>query len=368
MRATPAAFQSASSSACAVGRWPPGRRIIPEDEQGKYTERPMPLLKTIRFTTNKFRELTLDMAKAQLMCWQASQEGLIYPYLDKEKHLLRPSAIARKITGESYPEEFTLAQLIALFKARDGKWVAGIDYGFTHNFSVVLMYIDGARAFVVARYVQPELDPGEKIDLLDRTIKDFDPIVYGDTEAPDMNKFLKKHGYRVKEWNKGPGSVLSGIETVRYKLAPGIIAEPQLFFVDGGPGVNEHVEALRLYHWALGSDGKPTNEPDEIVFQTEDGETILDDECDALRYGLMNTFKNRGKLTVSREEIKAATPAAVKRQQTTQAPMQQVWAKQILDHAMGIAVGNEGVEDPTVTQEQPAAASTGRKGSLFWDL
>lgn len=339
----------------------------PKDETGSWTERPQPLLKSIRYTTNKFRELTLDMAKAQLMCWQASQEGLIYPALDKEKHLLTPAQIARKITGESYPEDFGFAQLIELFKTRDGKWVAGVDHGFTHNFSVVLMFVDGNRAFVVGRWVQPELDPAEKIDLLNRTIKEFEPQVYGDTEAPDMNKFMKKHGYRMKEWTKGPGSVLSGIETVRYKLQPGIIAEPQLFFVRGGPGIEEHVEALRLYHWAIGADGKPTNEPDEVVSQSEDGETVLDDECDALRYALMNTFRNRGKLTVSREEIKLPSPATVQRNQTVQAPMQQVWAKQIMEHAMGIAVGNEGVEDPTVSHEDPIAFK-GRKGNVFWDM
>lgn len=339
----------------------------PRDANGQFTERPMPLLKTIRYTTNKFRELTLDMAKAQLMCWQASQEGLIYPYLDREKHLLRPAAIARKITGETYPEEFTLAQLLELFKSRDGKWVAGIDYGFTHNFSVVLLYVDASRAFVVGRWVQPELDPGEKIDLLNRTIKEFEPSVFGDTEAPDMNKFLKKHGYRVKEWSKGPGSVLSGIETVRYKMTPGIIAEPQLFFVDGGPGINAHFEALRLYHWAIGPDGKPTNEPDEVVSQSEDGETVLDDECDALRYALMNTFKNTGKLSISREEIKPASVKQVKENQTTQTATQQLWARQMMDHALGFAVGNDGTEDPTVSQEEQIQYK-GKKGNVFWDM
>lgn len=338
------------------------------DELGRFTERPAPLLKSIRYTTNKFKELTLDMAKAQLMSWQASQEGLIYSYLDKQKHLLKPAAIARKITGENYPDEFSFEQLVALFRERDGKWVAGIDYGFTHNFSAVLLYVDGSRAFVVGSWSQPELDPSEKVELLDRTIKEFEPSVYGDTEAPDMNKFLKKQGYRVKDWTKGPGSVLSGIETVRYKLQPGIVAEPQLYFVDGGPGITWLVDVLKLYHWAIGTDGKPTNEPDEVVSQTDDGGTVLDDECDALRYAIMNTFKNKGKLSVSREEIKAPLPSQIARQQVDQRPMQQVWARQIMDHALGIAVGNEGIEDPTSQAEAEPVQYRGKKNSFYWDM
>jgi hypothetical protein len=337
----------------------------PKDSRGQFTEIPMPLVKSIRFTTTKFMELTLDMAKAQLMCWKASQEGLIYPNLDKQKHLLPPYLVAKKLTGEDYPETFDFAQLIALFKQRDGKWVAGIDFGFTHNFSVVLMYVDGYRAFVVGRWQQPELDPAEKVDLLERTIREFDPVIYPDPEAPDMIKFMKKKGFRCKEWQKAPGSVLSGIETVRYKLMPGIIAEPQLFFVDGGPGVNDLVSTLALYHWALGQDGKPTNEPDEVVIQTEDGVTVLDDECDAIRYALMNTFKNAGRVVASREEIvNLPRPQQVQEIQKQQKPIQQLWAKQILEHALGQGSGDATEESAFDT----GLGLKGKKGSLFWDM
>jgi hypothetical protein len=341
------------------------QKFHPKDDHGRYTERPMPLVKSIRFTTNKFRELGLDMAQAQLMCWKTSQEGLIYGNLERDKHLLSPAQIARKITGEEYEEHFSFEQLIHLFQNRDGKWVAGIDFGFTHMFSIVLFFVDGNRAFVVGRWQQPELDPAEKIDLLDRTIKAFDPMVYADTEQPDMIKFMKKHGYRCKDWSKGPGSVLSGIETVRYKLMPGIIADPQLYFVDGGPGVSEHVTTLKLYHWAIGPDGKPTNEPDEVVAPSEDGEPVLDDECDALRYGIMNVFGKRGKLSVSREEVKLAQPAEIRRQQTTQAPMQQVWAQQIMEHALGY---NQGELPDNENELDVRSEVKGKKGSVFWDM
>lgn len=342
------------------------RGINPKTGKEEYVERPKPLLKTIRFTTNKFRELPLDMAKAQLMCWQASQEGLIYPNLDKTKHLLKPHQVAEKLTGEKHPETFTFKQLLDMMKSRDGKWCAGVDFGFTHQFSVVLFYVDGYRAFVLGRWSQPELDPAEKLDLLDRTIKEFEPTVYADTEAPDMIKFLKRHGYRCPEWSKGPGSVLGGIDTVRYKLMPTLSGDPQLYFVEGGPGVVEHVDCLKLYHWEIGIDGKPTKDPDEVVSENpETGARILDDECDALRYGIMNVFKTRGRVMVSQEDvIKMPTPAQMEAQHRDNRVQENTWAKQIMDHVMG-----RGQDDPfgASSLDEPAEAK-GKKGTLFWEM
>lgn len=337
----------------------------PRDAIGKFTERPMPLLKSIRFTTNKFRELTLDMAKAQLMCWQASQEGLIYPLLSKQKHLLKPFQAATKLTGEAADPDMNVEELLRMMQGRDGKWVAGVDFGFTHNFSVVLMFVDGYRAFVVGSWSQPELDPAEKIDLLDRTIKEFGPTVYADTEQPDMIKFMKRHGYRCPDWSKGPGSVLGGIETVRYKLTPTLLGEPQLYFLEGGPGIERLMDTLMLYHWALGQDGKPTDQPDEVVASSEDGDTILDDECDAIRYALMNTFKNRvGGVKVSREDvIKLPTPAQMQAQHQANRVQENTWAKQIMQHVMG---GH--AQDPTSQGDDPAQEMKGKKGSVFWDM
>lgn len=341
----------------------------PRDEKGRYTENPAPLLKTITFTTNKFRELTLDMAKAQLMCWQASQEGLIFSSLEERKHLLTAAQIASKLTGEPV-EQMSFEELIRLCRSRDGKWMAGIDHGFTHVFSVVLMYVDGQRGFVLGRWQQAGLDPAEKIALLDRTIQEFAPIIIPDTAQPDMNKFIRRHGYSVREWDKGPGSVLSGIETVKYKLSPGITAEPQLMFCREGPGVQSLFKALQLYHWALGNDGKPTNEPDEVIYQTEDGDRILDDEVDALRYVVMNTFKTiRAGATRPDEPVAIKTPAQMREIHAKQQPMNHVWARQILDHAMGVSV--DGFDDPTAPQSAPEDSPTpkrGGKGGFFWDM
>lgn len=337
------------------------QRDYPRDAEGQFSDRPMPLVKSIRFTTNKFKELNLDMAKAQLMCWQASQEGLIFANLDREKHLIKPHLVAKKLTGEDYSETLTYQDLLHLMKERPGRWVAGVDFGFTHNFAVVLLYIDGYRAFVVGRWCQPELDPAEKIDLLDRTIKEFDPVIYADTEQPDMIKFMKKYGYRCKDWAKTPGSVIGGIETLRYKLMPTLSGDPQLYFVDGGYGVNQHFDVISLYHWALGPDGKPTDEPDEVISTTEEGDKILDDEVDALRYAVMNHFKNKGRGLVAAPDgdpVRVPTPGQVATIQKQNQVQNQAWGRQIMEKAFGGTP--EDVDENSRTK--------GKKGGFTWDM
>lgn len=340
------------------------QREHPKDARGQFTERPRPLLKSLRFTTTKFNELTLDMARAQLMCWQASQEGLIYPYLDREKHLLKPHQIAKKLGGETYSDTMTYESLIHLMQGRDGRWVAGVDFGYTHNFAVVLMYVDGFRAFVVGVWTEPKLDPAQKLDLLDRTIKPFNPTIFADTEQPDMISFMKKNGYRCRDWSKKPGSVLGGIESVRYKLMPGIIGDPQLYFVQDAPGVNAHVDVLKLYHWELGADGKPTDQPDEVVMDDGEGNKILDDDCDALRYAVMNTFANRGRIMAPGDEpVRVPLPHEVQSQQEQNRAAQNEWAKQMMQQALGY---NQSAEVDKVNEETPAVS--GKKGGVYWDL
>jgi hypothetical protein len=360
-------LKNCSLFAMCRGHLATNQREHERDSKGRFTEVPRPLLKSIRFTINKFKELTLDMAKAQLMCWQASQEGLIYPYLTRETHLLKPWQIAKKVTGEDYSENFTINQLLHLLKSREGRWVAGIDFGFTHMFSVILMFIDGNRAFVVGRWQQPELDPAEKIDLLERTIKEFEPTCYADVAEQDMIKFMRKHGFRTPDWSKSPGSVLGGIETVRYKLKPTLLGEPQLYFCEGGEGINDLISTLSLYHWELNLEGKPTDVPDEVVSKDpETGDVILDDDCDALRYAIMNVFKVRGKITVSREDpsVKLPTPNQVQKSQDRNKTENKLWAQQIMQHVMG---QNEDAS-PLEAPGEGVVGFKGKKGGVFWDM
>jgi hypothetical protein len=85
-----------------------------------------------------------DKAKAQLLCWKPSKEGMIYPFLDLDTHKKTAAQIAEMMTGDEYPESFEKKDLIKLAQERGCEFVTGMDHGFTHNFAVVI-WVRGRR-------------------------------------------------------------------------------------------------------------------------------------------------------------------------------------------------------------------------------
>jgi hypothetical protein len=68
----------------------------------------------------------------------------------------------------------------------------------------------------------------------------------------------------MKKWNKGPGSVVDGIGIVRMKLNPVTGYKPELYFLQGDPGVESLFERMLKYAWVIDTNtGEPTNEPNE---------------------------------------------------------------------------------------------------------
>lgn len=325
----------------------------PKDERGDFLERPRPLLKSINFTTNKIKELTADMVKTQLLCQKPSNEALIYPQFDRSKHVLTAAQMAEKLTGEHH-ERMEIGELISLLKTREGRWGAGMDFGFTHKFSVILAYIDGDRVFIMGHWAKSELDPAETLELLDNTIRPFNPKIYADPEAPNMVKMLKKHGYRCASWKKGPGSVLGGIERIRFKLKPAL-GVPELFFLEGGDNIEELIQMITRYHWTIGIDGEPTKEPDEVLYKDDDGKDVIDDSLDALRYCVMNFFTFKGKPSADPDIPNEAGISS----KPPPAPEIPSYGKQIFEHVFG-----EDDADMDLEQKEPK----GHKGGVFWDM
>jgi hypothetical protein len=145
-----------------------------------------------------------------------------------------------------------------------------------------------------------ELLPDQQVMLAKQAAKIYEeeePYVkisfFPDPENPQMVKVLRKAGLRMRKWNKGPGTVLAGIEIVRLKMRPAA-DNPQLYLVAGDPNCELLAKRLSEYHWKLDAAGKPTKIPDETD----------DDECDALRYGVMNPFGGSGDIKVAAEPTK----------------------------------------------------------------
>lgn len=250
-----------------------------------------PILKPIYHTINQFKVVPVETAKAQLLCWKPSSEGLIYSRFDRDVHLLSASSIAEKITGEEYPSSLTKQQLVSLMLARGMSFYSGIDWGFEHPFAVVTAAVDGNRAFVFDVVAASGLELSQMVDLCETRIKHLDPVIFPDTAYPGSIKTFKRHGFKMRDWPKAKGSVVAGIEIVRAKLWP-TIGEPQMFFLRDDEGCELLAKFMSTYHWKIDTAGRPTDVPEDTD----------DDLLDAHRYLIMNVFAPKGKLVTAQAD------------------------------------------------------------------
>jgi hypothetical protein len=298
-----------------------------------------PLLRPIPHTQNQFRTVSVPTANAQLLCRKPSTEGLIYPNFDRSVHMLTPAQMAEKIMGVPFRVDLTKPELIALLKQRELQWNSGMDFGYTHNFAVVTGCVDGYRGFIVDVIAQAELEPAQKIQVCDERIKHMNPVIWADPEDPGMIAALRKAGYRMRDWFKAKGSVIGGIDIVRMRLRP-TMGEPLLFFLAGDPGCELLAKRMSQYHWAIDpSTGKPSDVPDDKD----------DDECDALRYLVMNVFAPKGKIKAAPEHDPTSAQSTAPGVYTQENWLQK-WKEE------------NGVDVSGTTQ------SAGRKGGFRWNI
>jgi hypothetical protein len=304
-------------------------------------------LKPVSHVIKLFLKATLEKVKAQMMCWKPYSIAQIYPNLDPEVHMLTAAQIAERITGEPFPETFSRDELIYLMKSRDLPFYAGMDWGYTHNFAAVLFAVDGNRAYVVDSFAIPGIELEQKIEFSKERLGPFDPVIYADPSEPGSIKSFRKKGFRMRDWSKKPGSVIEGIDAVRSKLMPASHV-PTLFFLKTDDGICDPLVArLKAYEFLLDANNKPTDIPND-----DD-----DDDCDALRYGIMNVFAPKGKVIAPplEEEMKGNALSPV----ITPVQKQQIHWKQIVDH-LG---GDLSPADPTEPQ-----GGTGKKGGFHWSI
>lgn len=308
-------------------------------------------LKPIEHTQNTFRKVTIEKAKAQLLCRKPSSEGLIYPNFNREIHMRTASQMAKTITGEDFTSVKDKAGLIELLRERGARFVAGIDHGYTHNFVVVTGAIYANRLFILDVLSQAELELPQKITLCLERVKPFNPEVWADTENPGDNKTLKKEAQlRIKEWVKGKGSVVDGIGLVRWLLQPamGKDKDVRLFFLAEDEGCELLATRMTNYHWTTDAAGRLTDIPDD-----ED-----DDEMDALRYIVLNTFSAKSKVTVTEAQLTpevSKTPIVDGSKQYNQ----ETWLRQVIAEKTGISIE----EDDTDQESQ-----NGRSGAFTWSF
>jgi hypothetical protein len=333
------------------------------------------MLKSIPEVIGKFNALSVEMACAQLLCLKPSSTGLIYSRFDKTRHVLSPAQAYFKIFGEhvSDPKQFTKAMFIDVVRRRGVDWYGGLDWGHTHNFAYVHGFKDGPRFFLTHCISVPELDPDQMLDVCE-PFKEDQPSIYPDTADPKMNKLFKKNGHRMMNWSKGPGSVVGGIQIVRWMMNPPM-GDCNFFIVhdiDEDLHIDTLVNNIAEYHWKVDSGNNPTNVPSEEK----------DDEADAVRYVLMNVFSAASGITVGKttqEEL--GVPTAAEGQQPDN------WMTRLISEKTGGDTTPHQRPGMTIEVPDDSAFSSyysdsgkkkkdtdgtqgrkGRKGRLTWDL
>lgn len=300
----------------------------------------------------------VEKAQAQLMCWKPSRAGMIYPRLSRDRHVLTAGQIYAMMTGEEAPEKFGKKELISFLATQEVRWYAGLDHGYNHCTAGTLGFRFGAMMFVVDAFEVPGLELEGKIRLLEERWKKFNPVIYADTSHKADNKTIKRYGFQVRKWDKGAGSVVDGIGTVRMKLNPVIGDMPELFFLAGDPGVEQLFDRLIHYAWVIDREtGEPTDEPNEAG----------DDGPDAFRYMVMNVFGPKGH-GVRQPKPEETNPLAAPRPEPPNPSQVQAqnWSM-IMDHVgtpnAHLSTNGMKIEDPDEPVDKPR-----RKGSLVFDL
>ena len=126
-------------------------------------------LKPILHTQAQFRNNTVEMAQAQLLCWKPTSIGLIYNRFERSKHVITPDQCYLKVFGELPPfsNQYTKAMLTKALMERGLEAYGGLDFGHTHCLAFTGGFKDGLLCFITAALSVPELDPAQTIQVME---------------------------------------------------------------------------------------------------------------------------------------------------------------------------------------------------------
>jgi hypothetical protein len=227
-----------------------------------------PMLSPIAEIAAKIVDQSLEDVLTQLMCRSPSSAGLVYPKLNRQKHVKTADEIFQICNGEPPPSPMTRDSIIEWFRVNGAAFSTGIDFGFTHPFVAVTGFKWGNYLVVCDVVSRANLELDDKI-LACSHLSKLNPTVFADPEDPASAKtFATKGKFHVKEWSKNAGSVKAGIEIVRSKLQPAV-GSPSLFFLKEANQIELLLSRLETYHFETDLAGNISEKPSKIN----------DDEC-----------------------------------------------------------------------------------------
>jgi len=253
-----------------------------------------PILEVIgKFKSSPINEIITDM-----LCRKPDESGMVYPKFSRAVHAKTAAEMAAIVLGEDQDEgKWDKNSLLKLLLDRGAEFYLGMDFGMTHDFAVTMMAVWGGYGLIVDVLSEPGLELDDKIAVCGKYLP-FQPTCFGDPESPsDIKTFKRKGGFRMREWDKGAGSVKAGIESVRMKLRP-FGRSPELYYLKDDPGVELLMEDIRTYGFEVDATGQVGENP-----KKKD-----DDRLDSMRYVVMNVFAPNGVPRVMEPPKKTVPP------------------------------------------------------------
>ena len=197
-------------------------------------------------------EMTPSQYAQEMLAEYHKQEGLIYEEFSRDKHVV--------------PLPFEPI-----------KYGLSIDFGYNHPLAALIYAIGSDDSVHVMRTLyKTKLDDEQRAKKIQELIGDTKlDIQVADSEDPiailNLNRELK---LRLKAVDKGPGSVLAGINTTKTKF------NTRALTIDPDPSNEDLVWELENYSWKLTKNDDSTDDPIK-----ED-----DDAADSLRYMIHTLF------------------------------------------------------------------------------
>lgn len=307
------------------------------------------LYKPIASVINSFKKTNPDMAEAQLMCWKPSSKGLVYPRFegavdsanvitrDKAFQVLlgdEPKKTAREL-GIQLSAKPTEMELIMLMKALNIRFFAGVDWGYTHDYVIVIFaMIPNGEVWIMDCYSQSGLEFADCLEVA-KTYRDkYRPDKwFCDQAMPSHIKSFSKNGMKSPAFTK---DIMGGIESLRSKIVDGQGRRLlKILYTDANQKI---IKAFQKHHFKLGPDGNPTLVPDDTPG--------VSDQADAMRYVGQNLFPVKG------PQKPQVTSTDDQGRQTYNPTGEQQMRDEITKRTSGTAV----------------QGGTGRKGGFHWSM
>jgi hypothetical protein len=264
------------------------------------------LYKPIDVVINNFKKINPDMGEAQLMCWRPSSKGLVYPRFESSLNggnVITLEKAYEVLMGE-FRKKVSENDLLMVMKQLKIRFYAGVDWGYTHDFVIVIFaMLPNGEIWVVDCFSSPGMEFADQLEVAKSYRDKYDVDKwFCDTAMPASLKSFNRNGMKAPDFKK---DVMGGIEALRSKILDGY--GRRLFKVLLIESTKKIVTAFVKHHFKLDAGGNPTLEPDDTPG--------VSDQADAMRYVAQNLFPIKGPqrpqmVTPEEQGQRSSNPAA----------------------------------------------------------